>query len=237
VVIAVCGTPYKCPPAPLEQALVLEWHLTRRGVSADIHVYIPEPVPLGVAGPDAARRVTELLSSRGITLHTQITVTAVDPSGKRASFSDGTSTEAELLILVPVHRVPQVVAESGLTQGKPWVPVDPQTLETRAADNVFAVGDVNSVPIGADRGIPKAGVFASGQGRHAARVIASRITGSPPPPPYEGAGSCLLLFSGEEVAEVGGVFLTPDGPRVGLGEPQPLSAKAAWEADWQAFRI
>jgi sulfide:quinone oxidoreductase len=130
-----------------------------------------------------------------------------------------------------------VVVESGLTQGKPWVPVDPETLETSAAAGVFAVGDVNSIPIADDRALPKAGVFASAQGRQAAATITSRILGTSPPAPYSGAGSCFFLLSGEEVAEVGGVFLAPGGPQVRLGDPEPAVVEKRWEDDWLRYAI
>ena len=237
VAIGIAGAPYKCPPAPLETALLFEWHFRRNGISAEIHLYIPEPAPLAVAGPETAERVGELLTSREVRLHTQTTVIGVEDSGRQVHFSDGSALDADLAVVVPAHRAPPVVVESGLTQGKPWVSVDPDTLETSAAAGVFAVGDVNSVPIGDDRALPKAGVFASAQGRHAAATIASRILGTGPPVPYTGEGSCFFLLSGEEVAEVGGVFLAPGGPQVGLGEPQPVAAEERWEDDWLRYAI
>lgn len=237
VVIGIAGVPYKCPPAPLETALLFEWHFRRSGISAEIHVYIPEPAPLAVAGPEAAKRVRDLMASRGVRLHTRTTVTGVEDSGRQVQFSDGSSLDADLAVVVPAHRAPPVVVESGLTQRKPWVSVDPDTLETSAAAGVFAVGDVNSVPIGGDRALPKAGVFASAQGGQAAAMISSRILGTSPPAPYTGAGSCFFLLSGEEVAEVGGVFLAPGGPQVGLGNPQPAAAEKRWEDDWLRYAI
>jgi sulfide:quinone oxidoreductase len=237
VVIGIAGAPYKCPPAPLETALLFEWHFRRSGRSAEIHLYIPEPAPLAVAGPETAKRVGELLASRGVRLHTQTTVTGVEDSGRQVHFSDGSSLDADLAVVVPAHRAPAVVVESGLTQGKPWVPVDPETLETSAAAGVFAVGDVNSIPIAGDRALPKAGVFASAQGRQAAATITSRILGTSPQAPYSGAGSCFFLLSGEEVAEVGGVFLAPGGPQVRLGDPEPAVVEKRWEDDWLRYAI
>ena len=237
IVIGIAGAPYKCPPAPLETALLFEWHFRRRDISAEIHLYIPEPAPLAVAGPDASKRVAELLEARGVVLHTQTTVAAVEDMGRQVHFSDGASLDADLAVVVPAHRAPGVVAASGLIGEKQWIPVDPKTLETTTASGVFAVGDVNSVPIGSDRALPKAGVFASAQGRHAAETIASRILGTGPPESYTGAGGCFFLISGEEVAEVGGEFLAPGGPQVGLGEPQPAAVQERWEEDWVGYAI
>jgi hypothetical protein len=54
------------------------------------------------------------------------------------------------------------------------------------------VGDLISIPIGGERALPKADVFVAAQGRLAAEMIASRILGTSPPDPYDGAGSCFL---------------------------------------------
>lgn len=240
IVVAAARPPYKCPPAPIEGALVLDWWFRKQGVRArvDLHLSIPEPAPLAVAGPDVSARVSRMVEERGVSLHTGAGLVEVGGSGGVARFADGSEIEADVVVAVPAHRVPEVVEASGLTDGKPWVPVDPATLET-STPGVFAVGDVNAIPIGPDRGLPKAGIFASGQGRTVAALIASRILGTEPPPPYTGEGHCFLAFSGEESAQVGGTFLAPDGPRVELGEAsvEGMAAKSRWEGDWQAFRV
>ena len=88
---------------------------------------------------------------------------ALDPARKVAVFADGSEMPYDLFLGVPVHRVPEVVAASGMTVDG-WIPVDPLTLET-SFPGVYAVGDVTSV------GTPKAGVFAEGQ----AGVVADAI--------------------------------------------------------------
>ncbi len=111
----------------------------------------------------------------------------------------------DLFLGIPVHRVPQVVEESGMTVDG-WIPVDPFTLETQYPD-VYAVGDVTSV------GTPKAGVFAEGQAGSSPtpsspeRAAATRAE-------YDGRGICYLEFGNEEVAKVDVIFepgQPPDG--------------------------
>ena len=95
-------------------------------------------------------------------------VKALDPARNVAVLSDGTELPYALFLGVPVHRVPQIVVESGLAaHAYDWVPVNKQTLETRFP-GVYAVGDVNGV------GTPKAGVFAEGS----AQVVAARFGAS-----------------------------------------------------------
>ena len=94
----------------------------------------------------------------------------LDPARKVAVLSDGSEMPYDLFLGVPVHRVPAVVAESGLTVDG-WVPVNSLTLET-AFPGVYAVGDVTSV------GTPKAGVFAEGQAAVVADAISAAIRGA-----------------------------------------------------------
>ena len=238
IVIAAAKPPYKCPPAPFEMGMLLHGFFAQRGLRGDfeIDVFIPEPVPMGVAGADAAARVRSSLDERQIGLHAAAGVVAVENA--EVAFSDGSSAKSDLTITIPIHRCPEVVVASGLTGEKPWVPVDADTLETSEPD-VFAIGDVNSIPLGEGKAVPKAGVFASGQAETVAAVIAARINEDEPPPPYDGHGECFLTFSSAEAALVGGTFLAEEGPRVGLGEQsaEGMRLKEAFEDDWRQFLI
>jgi sulfide:quinone oxidoreductase len=239
VVIAASTPPYKCPPAPFETAMIINWWARNKGIrkDIDISVYIPEPGPLGVAGKEASMRVRNALDQRGIELVTAAGVTQVAPDGRTASFADGSSTSAEVIATIPVHKLPDVVATSGIANGKPWVPVNRATLET-STSNIFAIGDVNVIPSG-DFAIPKAGVFAAGQGTTAGEVIASRINGSEGPEPYDGIGFCYLAYSGRRAATVGGDFLADGGPDTVLTDPTAAGnkSKERFERDWRSFKI
>ena len=80
-----------------------------------------------------------------------------------ASRRPTTATEIpyDLFLGVPHHRAPTVVLESDISSDG-WIPVNPLTLET-PFDGVYAVGDVAEV------GTPRAGVFAEGQAKAAAK--------------------------------------------------------------------
>ncbi len=240
VVVAVSSLPYKCPPAPFEAALLLNWSFRRSGVrkAVDIHVYTPEPAPLAVAGPEATRQIADALSSRGVTLHTGAAVKEVSKDGRAAMFTDGSTLDADVVITIPVHKTPGAIAESGLTGGKPWTPVNAATLET-SFPSVFAVGDVNVVPMANGRPMPKAGVFASGEGETAARIIASRIVGTEPPPPYSGEGLCFLAYSGTQSGSVSGSFLASGAPKVEFkgATAAGMRGKERFERDWRRFKV
>ncbi len=239
IVLAAAKPPYKCPPAPFETAMMLNWWARKKGMrkNIEISVYIPEPGPLGVAGKEASKRVRNALGQRGIELVTEAGVVEVSPNGREASFADGSSTFADVIATIPVHKIPDVVADSGISKGKPWVPVNSKTLET-SITNIFAIGDVNVIPSG-EFAIPKAGVFASGQGKKVGEIIASQINQSDTPDPYDGVGLCYLSYSGGRSATVGGKFLTGSGPETTLSDPTTSGKKHKdrFERDWRNFKI
>jgi sulfide:quinone oxidoreductase len=164
---------------------------------------MPLPVPIPPS-PAASSALLEAFAQRDIGWHPNQVVRELDPGANVARFADGSEMPYELFLGVPAHRVPAVVAESGMTVNG-WVPVDPLTLET-SYPGVFAVGDVTSV------GTPKAGVFSERQAAVAAERIVSLIRGGPATSQYDGCGLCYLEFGHDEVARVEVTFLSGQPP-------------------------
>ncbi|MDP2624221.1 MAG: FAD/NAD(P)-binding oxidoreductase, partial [Actinomycetota bacterium] len=155
---------YRCPAAPYEAAMLLEHDCRRRGVRADVEVdlYAAEPGPMGVAGPEVSAGVREMVEGKRIGYHPEHKVERVDPAARRITFANGAEAGFDLLAYVPPHRAPRVVRESGLTDESGWIGVDRHTLETSFA-NVYAIGDVTSIPLQLGKPLPMAGVFAHGE--------------------------------------------------------------------------
>ena len=223
VIVGVTSTPFKCPPAPSETALLMHDFLTRRGVRAgsSISLVMPLGVPIPPS-PAASEALLVAFAERGIGWYPERLVRHLDPAREVAVFSDGAEMPFALFLGVPVHKAPAVVEESGLTVDG-WVPVDPLTLETRF-EGVYAVGDVTSV------GTPKAGVFAEGQASVVAGQIASTLRVGSSPSTYDGRGVCYLEFGHDQVARVSVTFLSGAAPAGELEGPSPEIA-----ADKDAF--
>jgi sulfide:quinone oxidoreductase len=223
VIVGVTSTPFKCPPAPSETALLMHDFLTQRGVRAgsSISLVMPLGVPIPPS-PAASEALLVAFAERGISWYPERLVSRLDPARKVAVFSDGAEMPFDLFLGVPVHRAPAVVEESGLTVDG-WVPVDPLTLETRF-EGIYAVGDVTSV------GTPKAGVFAEGQASVVAGQIASTLRVGSSPATYDGRGVCYLEFGHDQVARVSVTFLSGAAP---AGELEGPSSEIA--ADKGAF--
>jgi len=140
---------------------------------------------------------------------------------------DGRRMPYDLFLGIPVHRVPAIVADSGLAVDG-WIPVDPGTLATRFPD-VYAVGDVTSV------GTPKAGVFAERQASVVADHLIARIREAGTPAGYDGTGTCYIEFGGHEVARVDVDFFSTPGHPTGTFVA-PSAETAAEKAEYASSR-
>ena len=102
VVVGVTSTPFKCPPAPSETALLMHDFLTERGLRerSEIALVMPLPVPIPPS-PDASKAILEAFAERGIEWHPSHLVRELDPARKVARFDDGTEMPFDLFLGVP----------------------------------------------------------------------------------------------------------------------------------------
>jgi sulfide:quinone oxidoreductase len=203
-IVGVTSTPFKCPPAPSECALLLHDNLVHRGVrdACEISLVMPFGTPIPPA-PEASRALLDAFAERNIAFVADRLVRSLDSARHVAILDDGSEMPYDLFLGIPKHRVPDVVAESGMTEDG-WIPVDRATLKTKYP-GVYAIGDVNSV------GTPKAGVFSEGAGRVVAEVLIAEFRGQSAPPAYTGAGACYIEWGDGDVGRVDVDFLS--GPK------------------------
>lgn len=231
ILVAILGLPIKCPPAPFEAALLVDELLRERGLRGDVELRVttPQPASVPVTGPAGCQAIESQLALRGIPFHPNRRVERVTPEA--VAFADGPEPY-DLLLGAPPHRVPEVVRQSGLTDGGEWVRVDPRTLRTRF-DRVYAIGDVVEIAMANGMPLPKAGVFAEGAGRVVAGAIAAEVAGEAAPAPFDGRGHCYVELGGGLATVVRGVFLAEPAPEVEVAPPSPefLAEKRRFEEE------
>ena len=199
IALVICRSPYKCPGAPHEGAMLLHDFFRRRGMrdKVDLQVYSCESQPMPDAGPDLGPAVLHLLGKRGIGFHPDHKLTAVDPEEREMQFEGRDPVGYDLLLAVPPHCGPPVLREAGLADESGWVPVDPVTLSV-GPDRTYAIGDATALrtpgrwQAAKPLYLPKGGVFAHGQGLVVARRIAAEIRGADPHEAFNGHGFCVL---------------------------------------------
>ncbi len=211
-IVGVTSAPFKCPPAPSEAALLLHDYLTTRGVrdACEISLVIPFGAPIPPS-PATSKALVAAFAERGITFLPNRRVRALDPARRVAILDDEREMPYDLFLGIPKHRVPDVVAASGMAENG-WIPVNPKNLKTRFP-GVYAVGDVTSV------GTAKAGTFSEGAARVVAASLLAEVQGGEQPPAYAGAGTCYVEFGGGRVGRVDVDFLSGPSPTGSFIEP------------------
>jgi len=235
VAVLVSSLPYKCPAAPYETAFLAEALLRRRKVRdrTSVAIYTPEPSPMPTAGPVLGQALAAMLADRGIGFHPDHAVESVDADAGELVFAGGERAGFDLLLGVPAHRAPAVLATSGLAAGTGFLPVDRATLAT-PAEGVFAIGDATTIPVAGGKFLPKAGVFAEAQAKVVVANLAAELAGRVPRATFDGAGACFVELGDQRAAFAVGHFYAPDAPQVRLRRPGPHwhLAKVAFEQYW-----
>jgi len=235
IAVGIARTPFKCPAAPYEVALLLDDYYRKKGIREKVkfEFFTPESIPVPAVGPDIGNKVLELLKSRGINYHPKLKLKEV--RSNEVSFESGETMPYDMLFCVPPHVAPKPVVEAGLTDETGWIPVNSKTLQTKN-QGIYAIGDVTSVrtPNGYVPFLPKAGVFPHGQAEVVANNLAVEITGRGKVKEWDGHGACFLEVGKGQSAYVKGDFLAEPKPKIEFHTPGRVwhAEKVAFEKYW-----
>ncbi|MEM3089188.1 MAG: FAD/NAD(P)-binding oxidoreductase [Candidatus Nitrosotenuis sp.] len=230
IVFAITGMPYKCPPAPFEAALIINSMLKEMGTrnSISIEFYSVGPITLPAAGPDVSGQLLEMLEKENIKFYGSCKTVSVEKNSLK--FEDGRSVQFDLLIAVPPHKAPKVVYESGLAQDGQFIQVK-RDCKTRF-ERVYAIGDVTNMMVTEKIAVPKAGIFAEGEGIAVAQQIVTQIKNEGTATPFDGKGGCFVEM-GNTAGYVYVDMFSEQGPITRLDRPAPehLAEKEQFEQE------
>ena len=233
--LVVSSTPFKCPPAPYEAAMLIDDHLRNKGLrdKSDIQIFTPEPQPMPIAGPEVGNMVVSMLNEKGIGFHSNTKVSLIDGSSKQIVFENSSREKYDLLIAIPPHTTPKVIRESGgLADASEWISVDPKNMQTKY-DRVYAIGDVAAVKLPSGMMLPKAATFAFGQAEIVASNIASSVLGTEARN-WDGFGECFIETGSGNAAYGSGSFYSSPKPVINLQIPSKelRERKDVWGNYW-----
>lgn len=229
LVIGIAGIPYKCPPAPLEVAFLIEAELRERGLRDATQMTFLSPINRAFTIESVSEMATPILEQKGIDLQLLAGVNSIDAE-RKVVITDAMEEYAyDLLICVPPHKGAQVVIDSGLAPKSGWVPTDRHTLQVKrmvapgTSDedtprfaNIYALGDTTDLPLS------KAGSTAHFEAPVIAERVSAAIKGTPPSgkhASYEGRVMCFF-----EVGDGKGTLLQFDYEH----PPRPPKPNQLW---------
>jgi sulfide:quinone oxidoreductase len=189
IVIGIAGIPYKCPPAPLEVAFLIESELRERGLRDKTELTFLSPINRAFTIESVSDMATPIFEEKGIKLELLAGVSEIDAERKVVITDAFEEHPYDLLICVPPHKGAQAVIDSGLAPKSGWLPTDRNTLQVKTvpkpapgqadADiprypNIFALGDTTDLPLS------KAGSTAHFEAPIVAERVAAAILGREP---------------------------------------------------------
>lgn len=186
VVIGVADIPYKCPPAPLEFAFMLDDYLRERGLRERTSITYTYPIGRVFTIESVAEFVTPLLEERDIAYETFFNTESVDPVARKLIAMEGMDLDYDLLVLVPPHRGSQIISDSGLGDFQGWVATDRETLQVKGHPNLYAIGDATDLPVS------KSGAAAHFEARVVAHRLIAAVRGLSDDSRYTGQVMCFI---------------------------------------------
>jgi sulfide:quinone oxidoreductase len=209
LVVAACGLPYRCPPAPFALAVGLaeQHHTARHTVS--VSAVTPEPVPLAGVGGEAPVLVLEACASAGVTVERSFEVDLGASEDGVLRARDGRSVRYDAAFLVPPHR------RAGCLRGLPGAGPLVQVGERGSVDGslLYVVGDA------AATGMPRAAGVARALGLAAADDVLARLGIAPAPEAEAVRAACFMFHYGGALSRLRVSYPGPAAGPAGSSDP------------------
>ncbi len=229
ILIGIAGIPYKCPPAPLEVAFLVESEMRERGLRDKTEIQFLSPINRAFTIESVSEMATPIFEEKGIDLQLLAGIDSIDPERKVVITDAMEEYSYDLLICVPPHKGAQVVIDSGLAPKSGWVPTDRNTLQVKKMappgtpddqveryPNIYALGDATDLPLS------KAGSTAHFEAPVVAERVAAAVLGRPPSGKHASYTGKVMCFF--EVGDGKGTILSFDYDN----PPKPPKPNRVW---------
>jgi len=186
LVVHISELPIKCPVAPLEFTFLADWWLTQRGLRDKTELVFVTPLSGAFTKSIASQVLGHLLDEKKIKVVHDFAIGSVDHEKHRIVSWDEKEVAYDLLVTVPTNMGDAVIERSGLGDELNFVPTDKQTLQARARDNIFVIGDATDLPAS------KAGSVAHFESEVLSKNILHYIKGEPLEADFDGHANCFI---------------------------------------------
>ncbi len=209
LVVHITEMPIKCPVAPLEFAFLADWYFQEKGMRDKVEIHYVTPLDGAFTKPKAAAKLGHLLVEKGVNIIPDFAIARVDNENKKIVSWDDKEVEFDLLATVPTNMGDDVILRSGLGDDLNFVPTNKHTLQSKAFENIFVIGDATDVPTS------KAGSVAHFESEILVENILKYINGEALTAEFDGHANCfvetgfnkaMLIDFNYELEPVAGVF-------------------------------
>jgi len=187
LVVNLVDMPIKCPVAPLEFCFLADWYLREHGSRDRTELTYVTPLDGAFTKPVSSKTLSGLLEEKGVRLETEFATGSVDGAEGKIVSWDEREVPFDLLVTIPLHGGAAYVERSpGLGDDLGFVPSDPHTLQSKAAPDVFVIGDAGNVPTS------KAGSVTHFEGDTLVENVRRFLAGEPLDGSFDGHANCFI---------------------------------------------
>lgn len=186
LVVAISELPYKCPVAPIEFVFLAEAFLSEKGIRDKTEITFVTPLSGAFTKPIATKMLSGLLEEKNINVVTDFYIEKVDNEKQMLVSYDEQEVPFDLLTIVPVNMGDELIERSGLGDDMNYVPTDKHTLQSKAHENIFVLGDAADLPTS------KAGSVAHFAADILFENLMNHIEGRPMTASFDGHANCYI---------------------------------------------
>jgi sulfide:quinone oxidoreductase len=229
ILIGIAGIPYKCPPAPLEVAFLIESEMRDRGLRDKTELQFLSPINRAFTIESVSEMASPIFEEKGIDVQLLAGIDSIDAERKVVITDAMEEYTYDLLICIPPHKGAQVVIDSGLAPKSGWVPTDRHSLQVKKSAapgtkdedieryrNIYALGDATDLPLS------KAGSTAHFEAPVVAERVAAAVLGRKPSGKHALYSGKVMCFF--EVGDGKGTILSFDYDN----PPKPPKPNQLW---------
>lgn len=186
LVVHITEMPIKCPVAPLEFAFLADSYFKNKHIRDKVEITYVTPLSGAFTKPKATTALQHLLDEKNIHVETDFAIEKVDNENKMIVDYGGREIPFDLLVTVPTNKGDDLIARSGLGDDLNFVPTDKGTLQSKAWQNIFVLGDATNIAAS------KAGSVAHFEAEILTDNIKRFIAGEPLNAEFDGHANCFV---------------------------------------------
>jgi sulfide:quinone oxidoreductase len=186
LVVHFTEMPIKCPVAPLEFVFLADSYFIKKGIRDQVELTYVTPLGGAFTKPKATKSLSYLLKEKNIKLETDFAIESVDNEKNKIIDYGEREIPFDLLVTVPTNMGDEVMERSGLGDDLNFVPTHKHSLQSKAHENIFVIGDATDVPAS------KAGSVAHFQSETLLDNILLYIKNKPLKQEFDGHANCFI---------------------------------------------
>ncbi|GBF12123.1 MAG: NAD(P)/FAD-dependent oxidoreductase [Tepidibacillus sp.] len=186
LVVHLAEMPIKCPVAPLEFLFLSDWFFTEKGIRKDVEITYVTPLGSAFTKPRASVVLGKLFEEKNIKLVPNFNVSHIESENNKLVSLDGKEVNYDLLVTIPTNMGDELIERSDLGDELNFVPTDKHTLQSKAHDNIFVIGDATDIPAS------KAGSVAHFEAEILTENIINFINNKPLEAKFDGHANCYI---------------------------------------------